>query len=257
MTALLRKIQRTALSLDRRQYAAFGVISLAAIGLTAILSFSRATISEPYLGNIPGSPSGFFEPFFGDLPPLLMVSAIAVVGAFSLGYLYSRGWFEILPEKGVRQGLLFAAIVGTLLGLEAILVEASGFASLDDDINVRLPWSLLFYPVIAYVVEVIFHLVPLALLLAVFGSRVSNHQRERLIWICILIVSIIEPVFQVEWGEGFSRTEAWVLAQVFAVNIAQLYAFRRYGFVSMLSLRLAYYSWWHVIWGYFRLQWIF
>ena len=105
--------------------------------------------------------------------------------------------------------------------------------------------------------EVIFHLVPLALLLAVFGSRVSNQQRERLIWICILIVSIFEPVFQVEWGEGFSRTEAWVLAQVFAVNIAQLYAFRRHGFVSMLSLRLAYYNWWHVIWGYFRLQWLF
>ncbi len=254
---LIATIRHIATSSDRRQYIAFGAISLAAVGLTGIFSLSSAKISEPYLGQTPGTPAGLFEPFFGDLPPLLMVSGIALVGTGAMGYLRSRRWFDVLPVTGVKRGVLLAAAAGTLFGLGAILAEASGFVRFDEDTNARLPWAMVFYPVIGYVVEVIFHLAPLALLLAMFGSRVDSRHRDRLIWITISIVALFEPLFQVDWTDPLARTEAWVFVHILAINIVQLHLFRRYGFVSMYSLRLAYYSWWHILWGYLRLQWLF
>jgi hypothetical protein len=50
---------------------------------------------------------------------------------------------------------------------------------------------------------------------------------------------------------------AFVGAHVWLINIAQLLVFRRYGFVPMYSLRLAYYLIWHIIWGHARLRLMF
>lgn len=254
---MLRVLRRYLANSERRQRLAFGTLSLAAVGMTGMLTLSRSTISWTYLGIMPGEPSGFFRPFFGDIPPVLAVSGIAVGGAASLGFLRSRDWFEIIPAKGLGRGLAVAAIAGTLLGLEAILTESSNLVRFDEDINVRLPWSVLFYPVIAYVVEVVFHALPLALLLAALGSRFGKQHPDRLVWSCILAISIIEPVYQLSISDRVSLSEAYVAVHVFAINIVQFYVFRRYGFVSMYSLRLVYYTWWHIIWGYFRLQWLF
>lgn len=39
--------------------------------------------------------------------------------------------------------------------------------------------------------------------------------------------------------------------------LLQLHVFRRFDFVSMLSLRLVYYVYWHLIWGAIRLRVLF
>lgn len=252
---------------NMREVLAFGAASLGALVLTGILSLASADISQPYLDTIATEPADFFQPFFGDIPPLLAVGVIVVIGAASLGFLVSRGWFTILPERGLKQGLVIAAIAGTLLSIAAILVEASGLIRFDDDLNVPLPWSLLFYPAVAYVVEILLHvlplallLAPLALLLAALGPRTKARSADRLLWTCIVIVAFLEPLLQLSQVEGnaaSSGTEAWLFGHVLAANLAQLYLFRRYGFVSMLMFRLAYYAWWHVLWGELRLIWLF
>ena len=52
-------------------------------------------------------------------------------------------------------------------------------------------------------------------------------------------------------------SSAYVAAFVFVFTLVELYIYRRYDFVSMYSFRLAFYIWWHIIWGYLRLQWLF
>ena len=79
-------------------------------------------------------------------------------------------------------------------------------------------------------------------------------------WLCLLLVALVEPFFQMRWGfagRPLSWAEAYVGLHVFAINVLQLYVFRRYDFISMYSLRLFYYLYWHIIWGYLRLQWLF
>lgn len=240
-----------------KQYIAFGVLSLVVFGLTATLSLSRVTFAQSYIGSIQVNPAGFFQSFFGSIDPLIAVAIIAVVGVASLGFLQWRGWFEIFTMRGTLRGMFVSAIIATLFGIEVVIAETTNIFRLPADTNVPLPWSLMFYPVMGYVVEVVFHALPLALLLAVLGPLFKKLNMPDPIWLCILVVSLLEPIFQVRSEQPFSLAQAYIGLHVFAINFLQLYVFRRYGFVSMYSFRLFYYLYWHILWGALRLQWLF
>jgi hypothetical protein len=145
------------------------------------------------------------------------------------------------------RGMAFSTIFATLLGIGQVFADL--VIRFPKDLNVPPPQSLLFYPVMAYVVEVCFHALPLALVLAVLGPLSKEVNTNVLVWLCFLPVASLEPI--VMRRLGFS---AYVGLFVFAFNLLQLYVFRRYDFVSMYSFRLVYYVHWHVLWGYLRLR---
>lgn len=240
-----------------KQYIAFGALSLVVIGLTATLSLSRVSFAQPYMGIVRVNPAGFFQSFFGIIDPLIAVTIIAVVGVASLGFLQSRRWFKIFTMRGTLRGMAVSAIIATLFGIEVVIAETTNIFRLPADTNVPLPWSVMFYPVMGYVVEVVFHTLPLALLLVVLGPLFEKLNIPGLIWLCIFVVSLLEPIFQVYSEQPFSLAQAYIGLHIFAINFLQLYVFRRYDFVSMYSFRLFYYLYWHIIWGALRLQWLF
>ena len=219
---------------DRRQYVALGALPLAVTGLTGILSLSRGAA---------------FEPYFGGIPPLAAIAAVILAGAASLWFLRSRGWFEIYSTGSFR-GTAVAATVATLFGIVQVFVDLA--IRFPRDLNVPPPRSLAFYPVMACVVEVLFHALPLSLLLAVLGSLPRKVSANVLVWMCFVVVSCLEPILMIRLG--FS---AYVGMFVFVFNLFQLYVFRRYDFLSMFSFRCVYYLEWHVIWGYWRLRLLF
>jgi hypothetical protein len=219
---------------ERRQYVALGALSLAVTGLMGILFLFRGTL---------------FEPYFGSIPPLAAIALVILVGVVSLGFLRSRGWFEIYMGDSFR-GMAFSATVATLFGIGQVLADL--VIHFPKDLNVPPPESLAFYPVMAYVVEASFHALPLALLLAVLGPLSKKVNTNVLVWMCFLLVSCLEPIVMMRLG--FS---AYVGLFVFAFNLFQLYVFRRYDFVSMYSFRCVYYMDWHIVWGYLRLRWLF
>lgn len=222
---------------------AFAATSLVAAAVTAIVYLFRGT---------------YFRPYFGDINPLLAIALAIVCGGISLRFLKSRGWFAICAKGKTLRGVILSAAFTTAFAAAIILLDlVVGFPR---DLNVPAPWSLLFYPAMAYVVETLLHALPIALLLALFGKRFKSLRRDRLVWIFIVIVSLIEPIFQLRAGfAGQTRSwlDAYVGLHVFAFNLVELGVFRRYGFISMLSFRLIYYLYWHILWGYIRLQLLF
>ena len=219
---------------ERQQYRALAVLSFAVAGMMLILSLSR---------------SALFKPYFGDVPPLTAITLVILAGVFSLGFLHSRGWFEIYTRDCFR-GMVFSTILATLLGIGQVFADL--VIRFPKDLNVPPPQSLLFYPVMAYVVETCFHALPLALVLAILGPLSKEVNTNVLVWLCFLPVASLEPI--VMRRLGFS---AYVGLFVFTFNLLQLYVFRRYDFVSMYSFRLVYYVLWHVLWGYLRLRLLF
>ena len=229
-------------SSERNQILIFLGISLFIAILTIILYIRNAFL---------------FQAFFGKLNPLLAILIVIFLGTILSIFLLSRGWFSIY-KAGEFKGILVAAGLAALPGLVIILIDLK--AVFPADVNRPFPDSLFFYPIFGYVVEVIFHLLPLALLLFVLTSISKDISFEKAIWPCILIVAIIEPIFQT--ALGFSRPyPAWVTGYVFLniflINLFQLLIFKRYDFVSMYSFRLVYYLIWHIVWGYMRLKLLF
>lgn len=222
------------------QYLALSLLALGAVAATAILSLSGSTAFQPYLGN---------------LNPVLTILLVTALGFVSLGFLHSRGWFEICAGRKSLKGTARAAVLASLLAIPAILVDLRH--PFPRDMNVPPPQSLLFYPAIGYLVEITLHALPLALLLASLGRLTNWVSSQLLAWGSILTAALLEPILQAHWAtsaSGGSWVDVFVGLQVFAVNLLQLYIFRRYDFVSMYMFRLAYYLQWHILWGYVRLQ---
>jgi len=123
------------------------------------------------------------------------------------------------------------------------------------------PQSLLFYPAIAFFVEILFHVFPLTLLIAVMSSILKNLNFNAIFWISIIIISMAEPIYQTMDMASSKFFPVWAVAYVrlhiFLINFFQLLIFKKYDFISMYSFRLVYYLFWHIGWGYLRLLWLF
>jgi hypothetical protein len=226
---------------ERNQILVFLGISFVVAILTGILNVRNAFL---------------FKAFFGKLHPFLAVFIVVFLGtALFLFFLY-RGWF-VVHKAGEYKGILVAAGLAALPGLIIILLDLR--AVFPADTNRPFPDALFFYPIFGFVVEVIFHMLPLALFLFILTS-VFKINFEKVIWPCILIIALLEPIFQTVLG--FSKPyPTWVTVCVFVnillINLFQLSIFKRYDFVSMYSFRLVYYAIWHIIWGQIRLSLLF
>jgi hypothetical protein len=194
----------------------------------------------------------FFRPYLADVGVAVTVGVLALVGLVAIAALRVNGAFfkswKLSKRALIRGGLVVAAFA-----LSAIVADAA--LRFPHDINVPVPWSLLFYPAIAFVVEVTFHVIPLALALTVLRA-----QSPALVIACAIAVALIEPLFQVRdalAAGNFTPIGVFTFAQVFAFNLFELHVFRRFGFAPMYATRLLYYLCWHVLWGTARLWLLF
>jgi hypothetical protein len=157
------------------------------------------------------------------------------------------------------QARLQRAALAAVFGLVAVLVDLK--VPFPADMNAAFPESLAFYPVMGFGVEILFHVVPLAVLLPILTSVFKGMGQDTAIWIAIGLVALLEPAFQTVTGRPAGSVPLWATAvvalNIFLINLTQLVLFKRFDFVTMYAFRLAYYAIWHVAWGHFRLGILF
>jgi hypothetical protein len=139
-------------------------------------------------------------------------------------------------------------VLGGVLTLPAILIDLA--IPFPQDLNVPLPEALLFYPAIALVAEVTFHLIPLAVLSVIASRRPSSP-------LVFLPAVAAEPLFQFALNSGATLQSWLVLGNVSLISAVQIWLFLRFGAGSMIALRLIYYLCWHVLWGLQRQSLLF
>ncbi len=224
----------------RPQYLIYLTISLVVALMGAFLYYNDAST---------------FSRFLGDFNPLIVIAISIVAGILLLYYLSKKTDFAIHKSNNFRNYLILIG-VAFLFGIEVIVADI-WFARYPADINIVLPQSLLFYPTIGFIVEVFFHLLPLSLGVFVL-SRFASLSRNKVVWISIIFVSILEPIYQMWFAsQGSLTTTVYTGVHVFLFSLAQLLIFKRFGFVSMYLFRLVFYAIWHIAWGAIRLNLFF
>ena len=204
---------------------------------------------------MPGG-QAWFRWIFGPVPPLVAVGAGAVVGLVALFFLMRRAGFSVFLGRRTLRGLAVSAGFSTAFGVAIVIADL--LLRYPEDTNVPVPQALLFYPAVGFVAEVIFHLVPLAIVLGVLTPLSQRLGPERSIRSAIAVTVLAESVFQVVFAKEFlSWTTAWTALHVSAISLAQLHVFRRYDFVTMYGFRMIYYGYWHILWGVIRLEVMF
>ena len=194
-----------------------------------------------------------------------MAIGISALGAVLLSVLVVRDGFSIAgPDVGrgvARSGGLAAFFGAVIIGVDLAIVYPA-------DVNVPFPQSVVFYPVIGFMVEVLFHVLPLCLLLTVVPALTGSGRSATVVWTSLITVALLEPAFQT-WTAasgapvvgGPYAYASWTVfvdgLHVFAINLSQLAIFKRYDFISMYALRVVYYGIWHIAWGHARLELFF
>ena len=205
--------------------------------------------------NFLGYPPLLLSLFVG-INPFIGVLLVSLLGFSLFAFLISRGCFAIY--KGHLKGYLYASGLAVLFGLIAIIVDFNA-RIYSADINVLFPKSLLFYPAMGYVAEILFQILPLTLVLIVLTPLSKKTNDNKVIWISIIVASLFEPIFQTSIGSG--PLPLWFVAfefmRIFLVILSQLSFFKRYDFVTMYWFRIVYYIFWHILWGYLRLILLF
>jgi hypothetical protein len=223
------------------QYIAFLVIAAAMIGLTAL--------------QIPSSRADF-DRYFGGLPPIAVVAAAGAVGVGVLAALRWVAGFQIFGGRTTLRGITVSAGLATLLAVAIVVADL--LIRYPENTNVPVPRALLFYPTVGFVAEVVFHLLPLMLLLLALSAFRHRLGADHVVWIAIVITALAEPTFQILFkGQRLTWASAYTWIHIFAIAFLQLQVFRRYDFVTMYTFRLIYYAYWHIIWGVIRLKVLF
>lgn len=196
-----------------------------------------------------------FRRFLGSLDARLTLVAVLLVNAAALGFLLSTGAFAIYRRTGRRGLLLLAALAG---GFGVVVIVADTIIVFPRDMNVAFPQSLLFYPIIAMLVEAVWHSLPMAVLVLAL-SRFRRIDVRRASWILVPLVALPDPIFQVV---DMAATSPWgatlfVGVHVYLINLTEVIIFRGHSFVGAFAFRLCYYLIWHIIWGHVRLNILF
>src|SRR5262249_47236039 len=137
-------------------------------------------------------------------------------------------------------------VVEHLTNFEQMALSNTGQAS----INVPFPASLYVYPAGAIITEILYRLAPLPLLLWLISNvALRHHFQARVFWVLAILLSLIEPASQVVVFHGHTGVMVILFSAIFAINLLEVWLFRRYGFLAPLTLRLAHYLVWHIIGG--------
>lgn len=214
-----------------RPYGGYLVLALFSCAGAAILTLTPPSAPLPVLGTT---------------PPLPLTLLAAALGLPLLHFLRRNGIAPPPRPPGLRD-LPWLLALGAALALAPAAIDL--IVPFPRDINLALPGALAFYPAIALVAEVVFHLVPLALLTAPL-------PRSDPLW-RLVPVALVEPLFQVLFLSGPMLQGVLVLANVTLISALQLWLFRRRGFAAMMALRLSFYLFWHILWGTARLPLLF
>lgn len=199
----------------------------------------------------------FYSRFLGNFNPAFLVLALGAA-AIPLYHFFDSHGFRRRKLSGRPRGFNGAVLAGACFGLLFIPVDL--LFKMSPDINVLFPQSLLYYPVLGFIVDVLFHLIPVSLLYFLEGAVLPFPVKKdhRILMACLPCI-FAEPVFQLGiLTEGYSLFfKSLLFFFLTGYSICQLFLLVRRGFHFMLLFRYGHYFVWHILWGMIRLKVMF
>jgi len=228
---------------ERIQIGAFASLSAGVMAFTALACINHINL---------------FRKFLDFQHPEWMVFLSTLLGLFAIVLLMKKTPFLVLcpsPQEGILWGMLLALPFGIVI----ILIDL--LAPFPEDIALPLPVSLLIYPAMGFVAEMIFHILPLTFLFLVLRVLFRKVRTYRIIGFSILVAAFLESIYHMVNLSGYVQFSLGVLLlvgfHILLFSLSQLMLFRRYDFFTMYAFRMTYYLIWHIAWGTFRLTLLF
>lgn len=154
--------------------------------------------------------------------------------------------------------LVLPLVIGIVLGIIAIATDRfTGWTHFVANkmhlktIHIDFPASLLIYPGGAIIVNIVYRIFPIPFLLWIISNLLLKKRfQNRIFWILAALLSLVEPMSDLGLKELGYGTMALVFTEDYALNIIEMWLFRKLGFLAPILMRIFFYLIWHVFWGY-------
>lgn len=160
------------------------------------------------------------------------------------------------PAISFRDRFTAPLLIGVALGFLAVCVDlATNWTLLaarlmgQPSIHIAPPASAIIYPGGAAVVTIIYFLVPVPPLVWLATRVLGTGARDRAFLVIGALAALTEPVTQNMHFAAPVTTVGALMVSDYALNLAQVFTFRRAGFGPAVLVRVAFYLIWHVLWG--------
>ncbi len=195
-----------------------------------------------------------FQRYLGRINPFLTILISGILGSLMLTSCLAKNGFKCYSR--INRAIWYQ-MLGLVFGFASISIVVDIFQPFPKDMNILFPHSLLFYPVIGFFVEMLFHIFPLSLIDLIRTRLFKKTNQEKLLWGSILTVALLEPTYQIAMGDYplWAMMLIWINLVFF--NLSQLILFKSHGFFWMYLFRLLYYFLWHILWGEIRVFLLF
>jgi len=183
----------------------------------------------------------------------LGILLVAGLGFLALKLAPRVGFPDLWNESvSTRQRFTIPMVVGVAFGLGQVVLVS---LVLELEIPmVAFPLAVPVYLSGGILMEMVFHLIPVVLLVWFFSNVLLKQRWQvQIFWVVASLLSLPEPVVQTvglyQMGIITNPVLAAILFSfIFAANLAPLVFFRRYGFLAPVTWRLSDYLIWHIIW---------
>jgi hypothetical protein len=189
-----------------------------------------------------------------------VVAACGLFGTFFLNLAPLPGMWE--SKIGLGQKLVAPIFVGLILGAAEVATDhftgwgAQMAAAMKmPTIHIAWPLSVPIYGGGAILVSIIYFLTLLPFLVWLISSVLLRGRGVNVVyWLVALPLAVVEPLTQGDFSaipKGGAPAAAFAVEDL-ALNLAQVWFFRRAGFIAAVLVRVAFYGVWHVAWGWWQ-----
>jgi hypothetical protein len=194
---------------------------------------------------------------------LIIYAVLGLVGVVLASY---TGFPDALdPRVSNQWRLLYPVLTGMGIAVVAVLLDVltSGTAAIaratgQSSFNIDFPGSLLAYSAGGILVDIEYRLFTVPFLLWLISNvLLRGRGQTQTFWVLAAISTLFEPLLQ---GVGLFVLGGGVVTPVMLgaymvtaipQNFAQIFFFRRSGFLASILVRQAYYVIWHIAYGNF------
>jgi hypothetical protein len=148
------------------------------------------------------------------------------------------------------------SIEGLVYGVVTVLVDLASPVN----VHLALPASIPFYLYGAIFLEIVLRLTGVSVLTWVLWHVAFRKRwRNTAFWIAAVLVALYEPMNTIPAELARASRLAvpgilvgWAFRPLFLANVLTGYLYRRFGFLSAVVLRVAFYAVWHMLYGGMR-----
>lgn len=185
--------------------------------------------------------------------PLALISVVGFIGVvLSERTGFPDAWTAPIPQwkrlgLPIVVGLAFSIIPVTLDSLthyEQLIAARHGLVQ---QYTGFVP-MLLAFTAGAIIVEVVYRLLPIPLVMWLCSLVLKQRGQSVIFWVLAVLTALLEPLGSVQdLGVIPGPVLPIVALNLFAFNFAQAAFFRKYGFLSAILVRVAFYVVWHAL----------